>query len=76
MEIIWSPRGQRRLAEYARGIVEYDYPQTAVNWLPLPAGVASALLPKRNECYLPRASTGFLQAARSAGTNEARSPKT
>ena len=33
MKIIWSPRGQRRLAEYARCIAEYDYPQTAVNWL-------------------------------------------
>ncbi len=33
MKIIWSPRGQRRLAEYARSIAEYDYPQTAVNWL-------------------------------------------
>lgn len=33
MKIVWSPRGQRRLAEYARGIAEYDYPQTAANWL-------------------------------------------
>ena len=33
MSIIWSPRGQRRLAEYARRIAEYDYPQTAVTWL-------------------------------------------
>ena len=33
MKIIWSPRGQRRLAEYARSIAEYDYPQTAANWL-------------------------------------------
>ena len=33
MMIVWSPRGQRRLAEYARSITEYDYPQTAVNWL-------------------------------------------
>ena len=33
MKIVWSPRGQRRLAEYARSIAEYDYPQTAVNWL-------------------------------------------
>ena len=33
MKIIWSPRGQRRLTEYARSITEYDYPQTAVNWL-------------------------------------------
>ena len=33
MKIIWSPRGRRRLAEYARSIAEYDYPQTSVNWL-------------------------------------------
>ena len=33
MKIVWSPRGQRRLAEYARSIAEYDYPQTAVGWL-------------------------------------------
>ena len=33
MKIVWSPRGQRRLAEYARSIAECDYPQTAVNWL-------------------------------------------
>ena len=33
MKIIWSPRGKRRLAEYARSIAQYDYPQTAVNWL-------------------------------------------
>ena len=33
MTIVWSPRAQRRLAEYARRIAEYDYPQTAVEWL-------------------------------------------
>ena len=33
MTIVWSPRGQRRLAEYARSIAEYDYPQTAHDWL-------------------------------------------
>lgn len=33
MKIVWSPRGQRRLAEYARSIAEYDYPQTAYDWL-------------------------------------------
>ena len=33
MKIIWSPRGQRRLAEYAHSIAEYDYPQTAYDWL-------------------------------------------
>ena len=33
MTIVWSPRGLRRLAEYARSIAEYDYPQTAYDWL-------------------------------------------
>jgi len=33
MEIAWSPRAKRRLAEYARQLAEYDYPQTAHDWL-------------------------------------------
>ena len=33
MTIIWSPRAQVRLAEYARQLAEYDYPETARNWL-------------------------------------------
>ena len=33
MKIVWSPRARRRLAEYARRIAEYDYPQTALDWL-------------------------------------------
>ena len=33
MTVVWSPRARRRLAEYARHIAEYDYPQTAIDWL-------------------------------------------
>ena len=33
MTIIWSPRAQVRLAEYARQLAEYDYPETARDWL-------------------------------------------
>jgi len=33
MQIVWSPRAQRRLREYAQNLAEYDYPQTAVAWL-------------------------------------------
>lgn len=33
MNIIWSPRAQMRLAEYAHQLAEYDYPGTARNWL-------------------------------------------
>ena len=33
MKITWSPRGKRRLSEYAKSIAEYDYPQTAYEWL-------------------------------------------
>lgn len=33
MSLIWSPRAQRRLKEYAQALAEYDYPETAVNWL-------------------------------------------
>lgn len=33
MSLIWSPRAQRRLKEYAHSLAEYDYPDTAVNWL-------------------------------------------
>lgn len=33
MTITWSPRGKRRLREYAKSIAEYDYPQTAYEWL-------------------------------------------
>ena len=33
MNVIWSPRAQLRLTEYARQLAEYDYPETARNWL-------------------------------------------
>lgn len=33
MSLVWSPRAQRRLKEYAQALAEYDYPETAVNWL-------------------------------------------
>lgn len=33
MNVVWSPRGRKRLESYARYIAEHDYPQTAYNWL-------------------------------------------
>lgn len=33
MDIIWSPRAQKRITEYARQLAEYDYPETARNWI-------------------------------------------
>ena len=33
MNIVWSPRAQIRLTDYARQLTEYDYPETARNWL-------------------------------------------
>jgi len=33
MELVWSPRAKRRLSEYARQLAEYDYPETARDWL-------------------------------------------
>ena len=33
MNIVWSPRAQIRLTEYARQLAEYDCPETARSWL-------------------------------------------
>ena len=33
MNIVWSPRAQIHLTEYARQLAEYDCPETARSWL-------------------------------------------
>ena len=33
MNIVWSPRAQIRLTDYARQLAEYDCPETARSWL-------------------------------------------
>jgi len=33
VNIVWSSRAQKRLREYATQLAQYDYPQTAADWL-------------------------------------------